>query len=116
VGVPVGEVGRSAHAEHFCPLLVDCLQDPCIQDWGLGSGIDSNEEDGVCVFDGLDLRVEEVIRPEVAGQGEGIVGPELVIEAIEGVEEVLEGLDVFDALELSDSRCDVLAIHLVDPR
>ena len=115
MSIPVGEISRSSHVEHPRSLLVDSLQNPGIQNRCLGSGIDSNEEDGICVLDALDLGVEEVVRPEIVGKGEVVARPELVVEAVEGVEEVLKGLDVFNTLELANSCCDVPPLHLVDP-
>ena len=55
MGVSIGEIGRSANVEHSCPLLVHRLQDPGVEDWRLCPGIDSNQEDDICVFDALDL-------------------------------------------------------------
>ena len=40
---------------------------------------------------------------------------ELVIEAVEGVEEIFESLDVLYALELSDACSDVLTVDLIQP-
>ena len=116
MSIPVGEVSRSTDVEHPRSLLVDSLQNPGIQNRCLSSGIDSDEEDGICVLDALDLGVEEVVGPEIVGKGEVVARSELVVEAVEGVEEVLKSLDVFNTLELSNSRRDVLPLHLVDPR
>lgn len=38
---------------------------------------------------------------------------ELIVEAVEGVEEVLEGLDVLNALEFADSSSDVFSLDFV---
>jgi hypothetical protein len=116
VVVLVGEVSRRADAEHLRPLLLGGLQDAGVEHGSFGSGVDSDQQDEVCVLDGLDLRVEEVVRAEVAAEGEVVPAPELVVEAVEGVEEVLEGLDVLHALELADARRYLLPLHLVDAR
>ena len=42
------------------------------------------------------MGVEEVVGSEVVGQVERVGLPELVVEAVECVQEVLEGLDVLD--------------------
>ncbi len=63
--VGVGEVGRSTDVIYFCSLFVYCFEDARVEDWRLGSRVDADEEDSVCIFNAFDLGVECVIRAEV---------------------------------------------------
>jgi len=63
--VGVGEVRRSTDVIYFCSLFVYCFEDAGVEDWRLGSRVDADQEDSVCIFNALDLGVEGVIRAEV---------------------------------------------------
>jgi len=63
--VGVGKVRRSTDVKYFCSLFVYCFEDARVEDWRLGSRVDADQEDSVCIFNALDLGVEGVIRAEV---------------------------------------------------
>jgi len=116
MSVAVGEVSRSAHTEYLGLLLVDGLQDAGVEDRGFSAGVDTNQKDHISVLNHFNLGVEQIVGPEVVGQGEAVGLSELVVEGVEGVEKIFEGLDVLHTLELADPAGDILAVHFVNPR
>ena len=114
MSVVVGEIGWCTNVEYFGLFLVDGLEDTRVEHRGLKSWVDSNQQNDVSVFDHFDLRVEQIVGSEVVGHVEVGIVSELVVEAVESVEEVLQGLDVLYTFELSDSASDIVAIYLID--
>lgn len=113
MSVGVGEVRRGPEGVDFGLFLVDGLEDAGVEDGSFGPGVYSHQQYGVGVFDVFDLGVEEVVGAELIADFESVFAPELVVEAVEGVEKVLHALDAFDALKLPDGASDLAPLHLI---
>ena len=114
MGVGVGQISWSADAVNFCFLLVYGLENAGIQVRGLSSRVDSNKENGISIFDHFNLGVEEEVRSEVVRDRKVGSLPEIIVETIEGIQEIFQSLDVLNALELANTTGDVFAINFVN--
>jgi hypothetical protein len=81
MSVTISEISWCTNAVNLS-LLVDSLKNTRVEHWCFSSGVDSNQQNEISVFNVLDLRVEEVIRPEVVAEGEVVVLAELIVEAV----------------------------------
>jgi hypothetical protein len=96
MGVLVSEICWCTDAEDFSFLFIDCFEDARVEYRGLSTGVYSYKENEVCIFNGLDLRVEEIVCAEVVRNVEGVSLPELIVETIECIKEIFHCLYIFN--------------------
>lgn len=113
--IRVGEICGSTDAEHFSFIFIDGFKDARVEDWSFSPGVDTDKQNHISIFDHFDLRIEQVVGTEIVWQGEVASFSELIIKAVEGVKEVLEGLNILDTLKLADSAGYIFSLDLVDP-
>ena len=116
MGIGVGQVSWSADGINFCFLLVYSLENAGVQDRSFGSRVDSHEKNGISIFNHFNLGVEEEIGSEVVGDGKVGSLPEIIVETIEGIQEIFQSLDILNALELANATGDVFAVNFINSR
>jgi hypothetical protein len=108
----VGEIGWCSDAEYFGFLFVDGLENTGIENRSLKPWVDSYKQNNVSIFDHFNLGVEKVVSSEVVGNVEVSIMSELIVEAVECVEEIFQRLNVLNTFEFSYSAGNIVTIYL----
>lgn len=107
--VVIGKViGRTDDCD-FKAIIHFGLSDARVQNGALGLGIGAYQDHEVCFIDAGDFRIEEVLCTEVSIHL-GCVAPSINVLAVKTIQEVLEGYDTLQVLELTDDSHDLIAI------
>jgi hypothetical protein len=108
VSVVVGQVVGRSDDGNFKSIDELGSTDTCVEHGAFELGVGADQDEEVCVINASNVRVHQILSTEVALELRGVTS-NIDVVTVEFVEEILEGTDALNVLELSNAALDFIS-------